>query len=58
MIEPYGLDLIESLAARLWHREDHIFVGNVMSWRPPFRFVRTELEYVPPPHRQEMVERG
>jgi hypothetical protein len=62
-IEPYGLDLIESLAAlarhRLPHWKDRIFAGNVMSWRPPFRFdfVRTELEYAPPSHRQEMVER-
>ena len=62
-IEPYGLDLIESLAAlarrRLPHWEDRIFVGNVMDWRPPFRFdfVRTELEYAPPLHRREMVER-
>jgi hypothetical protein len=62
-IEPYGLDLIESLAAlarqRLPHLEDRIFVGNVMNWRPPFRFdfVRTELEYAPPLHRRELVER-
>jgi hypothetical protein len=38
-IEPYGLDLIESLAVlarqRLRHWEDYIFVGNVMNWRPP-----------------------
>ena len=63
VIEPYGLDLIESLAVLARHRlrrwEDRIFVGNVVSWRPPFRFdfVRTELEYAPPPHRLEMVER-
>ena len=62
-IEPYGLDLIESVAAlarhRLPHWKDRIFAGNVMNWRPPFRFdfVRTELEYAPPPHRKEMVER-
>ena len=63
VIEPYGLDLIEPLAVlarrRLRHWEDRIFVGNVMNWRPPFRFdfVRTELEYAPPPQRQELVER-
>jgi SAM-dependent methyltransferase len=62
-IEPYGLDLIEPLAVlarhRLPHWEERIFVGNVMNWRPPFRFdfVRTELEYAPPVHRREMVER-
>lgn len=62
-IEPYGLDLIESLAAlarqRLPHREDRVCVGNVMDLHPLFRFdcVRTEFEYAPPPHRQEMVER-
>jgi hypothetical protein len=30
-----------------------------MTWRPPLRFdfVRTELEYVPPSRRSEMVER-
>lgn len=62
-IEPYGLDLIEPLAGlarrRLPHWKDRIFVGNVMDWRPPFRFdfVRTEREYAPPHQRREMVER-
>jgi hypothetical protein len=62
-VEPYGLELIESLAAlarrRLPRWADRIFAGNVMTWRPPLRFdfVRTELEYVPPPRRSEMVER-
>jgi hypothetical protein len=62
-IEPYGLDLIGSLAALarqcLPHWSDRIFVGNVMDWRAPFRFdfVRTELEYAPPGRRREMVER-
>lgn len=62
-IEPYGLDLIPSLAAlarrRLPHWSDRIFAGNVMDWEPPFRFdfVRTELEYVPRNRRREMVER-
>jgi len=64
MIEPYGLNLIESMAA-LAHRRlprwaDRIFAGNLMDWRPPLRFgfVRTELEYVPPHRRHEMVERS
>jgi hypothetical protein len=62
-IEPYGLDLIRSLATlareRLPHWSDRIFVGNAMDWRAPFRFdfVRTELEYAPPHRRQGMVER-
>ena len=62
-IEPYGLDLIGSLAKlarqRLPHWSDRIFVGNAMAWRAPFRFdfVRTELEYAPPNRRREMVER-
>lgn len=63
VIEPYGLDLIESVATlarrRLPQWTDRIFAGNVMDWRPPFRFgfVRTELEYAPPERRREMVER-
>ena len=62
-IEPYGLDLISSLAAlardRLPHWSDRIFAGNLMDWRPPLRFdfVRTELEYVPRNRRRKMVER-
>ena len=62
-IEPYGLDLIPSLAAlarrRLPRWEDRILTGNVMNWRPPIRFdfVRTELEYVPRDRRRGMVER-
>jgi hypothetical protein len=62
-VEPYGLDLIEPLAAlarrRLPHWADRIFAGNVMSWRPPLRFdfVSTGLEYVPPERRRELVER-
>jgi hypothetical protein len=62
-VEPYDLDLIESLAAlarrRLPHWADRIFTGNVMSWRPPLRFdfVSTNLEYVPPEHRRGLVGR-
>jgi hypothetical protein len=53
-IEPYDLDLIDSLVAlareRLPHWEDRVLAGNVMDWHPPFRFdfARTELEYAPP----------
>ncbi len=62
-VEPYGLDLIPSLArlarGRLPRWADRISVGNVMGWEPPFRFdfVRTELEYVPRDRRRELVER-
>ena len=62
-IEPYGLDLIPSLArlarGRLPRWADRIYAGNVMGWEPPFRFdfVRTELEYVPSDRRPELVER-
>jgi hypothetical protein len=62
-VEPYGLDLIGSLAAlarqRLPHWSERVFVGNVMDWHAPFRFdfVCTELEYAPPRRRREMVER-
>jgi SAM-dependent methyltransferase len=54
LIEPFGLDLSEKLAARARRRlPQHaagIFVGNGFSWPPPRRFdyVRTELCYVPP----------
>lgn len=62
-VEPYGLDLIPTLAAlareRLPRWRNRIFAGNLMAWEPPrrFDFVRTELEYVPPRRRREMVER-
>lgn len=62
-IEPYGLDLIDSVSAlarrRLPRWEDRIFTGNLMNWEPPIRFdfARTELEYVPHNRRPEMVER-
>lgn len=62
-IEPYGLDLIGSLAElarrRLPYWADRVFVGNVLDWRPPFRFdfVRTELEYAPAHRRQALVGR-
>lgn len=62
-IEPYGLDLIPSLAIlarrRLPQWSNRIFVGNVIGWEPPFRFdfVCTNLEYVPHHRRYGMVER-
>ena len=62
-IEPYGLDLIPSLALlarkRLPHWADQIFVGNVMEWSPPsrFDFVCANPEYVPRDRRPDMIER-
>jgi hypothetical protein len=62
-IEPYGLDIAPELAElacrRLPHWADRIFVGNAIDWVPPrrFDFVRTGLEYVPPPRQRDLVER-
>ncbi len=62
-IEPYGLDFSPRLAdlarRRLPGWADRIFVGNVVDWRPPFRFdfVRSELEYVPPHRQPALVDR-
>jgi SAM-dependent methyltransferase len=60
-IEPYGLDIAPELAALARGRyprwEDRIFVGNALGFQPSsrFDFVRTGLEYVPPPRRIELV---
>jgi len=62
-IEPYGLDIVPELAAlarsRLPRWAERIFVGNALTWTPPMRFdfVRTNLEYVPPRRRRDLVER-
>ncbi len=62
-IEPYGLDISGPLAdlarSRLSEWADRIFVGNIINWHPPFRFdyVRTELVYVPPQRRRDLVTR-
>lgn len=62
-LEPYGLELIESVAElarrRLPYWSDRIFTGEVMGWQPLLRFdfARTELEYVPPDRRGALVER-
>jgi SAM-dependent methyltransferase len=62
-VEPYGLDYSPALAdlarRRLPHWADRIVVGNVVDWRPPFRFdfVRTELEYVPLVRQPALVDR-
>jgi hypothetical protein len=62
-VEPYGLEIAPELAAlareRLPRWADRIWVGNAATWEPPRRFdvVRTGLDYVPRPRRQEYVER-
>jgi SAM-dependent methyltransferase len=62
-IEPYGLDLSARLADLARDRcpqwADRIFVGNALTWTPPFRvdFVRIELVYVPPEERARLVRR-
>jgi hypothetical protein len=61
-VEPYGLEISPELAElarrRLPQWADRIFVGNAREWAPPrrFDFVRTGLDYVPPPRRRELVE--
>ena len=61
-IEPYGLDISPELAElarrRLPRWAGRIFLGNAREWIPPRRFdyVRTGLDYVPPPRRRELVE--
>ena len=53
LVEPYGVDLSERLAALAAARypawRNRVYVGNALFWRPErtFDFVRTELEYVP-----------
>lgn len=61
-VEPYGLDISPDLAdlarRRLPRWAGRIYVGNALGWTPPLRFdfVRTGLEYVPPPRARELVE--
>jgi len=60
-VEPYGLEISPELAQlaqqRLPQWADRIFVGNALTWDSParFDFVRTGLDYVPPPRRAELV---
>jgi SAM-dependent methyltransferase len=61
-VEPYGLEISPELAdlarRRLPHWRDRVWVGNALDWTPPHRFdvVRTGLDYVPRPRRQQLVE--
>jgi SAM-dependent methyltransferase len=62
-IEPYGLELAPAVAElarrRLPQWAERIYVGNALTWQPPFRFdfVRTELVYVPEERQQAFTER-
>jgi hypothetical protein len=62
-VEPYGLDLSAELVRlareRLPTLADRIWTGNALTWEPPRRFtyVRTNLDYVPPGRRSELVAR-
>ncbi len=59
--EPSGVEIAPELAELARRRypqwAERIFVGNALGWEPPHRFdtVRTGLEYVPRPRRQELV---
>jgi SAM-dependent methyltransferase len=61
-VEPYGLDISPELAElarrRLPRWADRIFVGNALTWPPPFCFdiVRTGVEYVPASRRRDLVD--
>ena len=62
-VEPYGLDIAPAVAdlarRRLPQWTERIFVGNALTWQPPFKFdfVNTGLEYVPPSLQREYVDR-
>jgi len=62
-LELYGLDIAPELVAlaleRLPRFSDKIFVGNALTWEPPFRFdfVRTGLEYVPSMRVEQYLRR-
>jgi SAM-dependent methyltransferase len=62
-VEPYGLEISPELAElarrRLPQWADRIWIGNAAEWEPPRRFdvIRTGLDYVPRPHRRDLVER-
>jgi SAM-dependent methyltransferase len=61
-VQPYGVDIVadfvELARARLPQWAGRVWVGNVLSRVPPFRFdaVRVGLEYVPEHRRPDLVE--
>jgi Methyltransferase domain len=62
-VEPYGLDISPQLADLARRRypawAGRIWTANALDWRPPQRFtyVRTAVDYVPPPRRRALVRR-
>ena len=62
-IVPYGLDLSEKLVElakrRLHEYRDNLYAGNSWDWVNPikFKYVHTELVYVPEPLQKAYVER-
>jgi SAM-dependent methyltransferase len=62
-LDPYGLDASERLVAfarrRLPHWHDRFFVGDALTWAPPWRFdfVHTMVDLVPPPRRPAWLRR-
>jgi hypothetical protein len=60
-IQPHGVDISRELVSlarsRLPQYAHHIHQGNALYWDPPRRYtyVRTGLEYVPPPRRADLV---
>lgn len=63
LIDPYGVDASARLVAlagqRLPRWSDHLYVGDVLNWRPPQRFdyVHTMIDLVPPRRRPEWLRR-
>jgi SAM-dependent methyltransferase len=61
-LEPYGVDISPRLADLARRRcpqwADRVWAANALGWTPPRRFtyVRTGLDYVPPPRRAEYVD--
>ena len=61
-LERWGLDIVPAFVDRARGRlpdiADRLLVGNALHWRAPRRFtyIRTGLEYVPPPRRRDFVE--
>jgi hypothetical protein len=61
-VEPHGLEISAELAdlarRRVPQWTDRIWVGNAISWPPPsgFDVVRTTLDFVPKPRREQLVE--
>ncbi|HEU0303262.1 MAG TPA: class I SAM-dependent methyltransferase [Gaiellaceae bacterium] len=60
-LEPWGLEISAELADlardRLPRWRERIFVGNAVHWTPGRRFdyVRTNVDYAPPPRRAELL---